>query len=152
MCRLPLDVNVVRPRAMAVYLYNNGWHFDKKTCAFAVSLIRRRNQASGQLEPVPMMTKEAVMEMLKRHNVKLENEVGYDAVYVANMAKADFLRSSIPDEQHLALYVKDVVDDPDMADGTIMRQWYAKMIAAGLLVDWFELLEDESGQSLSKPL
>jgi hypothetical protein len=41
----------------------------------------------------------------------------YDSVYVANMCKADFLGSSIVDDVHMALYVKDVIDDPDATDG-----------------------------------
>lgn len=143
MCRQALDVSVVRPRVMAKYLYNHGWHFNRKCCEYAVSLMRKKNNVNGQLEAVQMMTKEQVDEMLKRHNVKLQNDVGYDAVYVANKGKNYFLKSSIPDEQHLVLYVKDEIDAPDMSDGTIMRKWYAKMIADGMLVDWFDMLEDE---------
>lgn len=51
--------------------------------------------------------------MLAKYGVTLENNVDYDYVYVANMGKADLLKSSITDEQHLALYVKDVVDAND---------------------------------------
>lgn len=143
MCRQALDVNAVRPRAMARYLYNNGWHFDRRMCEYAVSLMRKKNAVNSQLEPVQMMTKEQVDDLLKRHNVKLQNDVGHDAVYVANYGKHKLMKSSITDEQHLAMYVKDVVDDPDMADGTIMREWYARLIAAGLLVDWLDLLEED---------
>lgn len=142
MCRLPLDLNAVRPRAMARYLYNNGWHFDKKTCKYAVSLMRKKNSVNGQLEAIQPMEKEQVDELLKRYNVKLQNDVGHDAVYVANFGK-NTLTKSVQDEQHLALYVKEVVDDPNAADGTIMREWYARMIAAGLVVDWLDLLDDE---------
>lgn len=59
---------------------------------------------------------------------------------VANMGKADLLKSSITDEQHLALYVKDVVDDVDAGDGEIMREWDAKMTSRGIAVDWEEIL------------
>lgn len=64
----------------------------------------------------------------------------YDSVYAANMCKADFLKSSVPDEQHLALYVKDVIDDADATDGLLMRRWYAGMVAAGEPVEWDEML------------
>ena len=67
-------------------------------------------------------------------------DVDYDYVYVANMGKADLLKSSITDEQHLALYVKDVVDDVDAGDGEIMREWDAKMTSRGIAVDWEEIL------------
>lgn len=142
MCRQPLDVNVVRPRAMTRYLMNNGWHFDKATCGYAVSLMRKKNPVNSQLEPVQMMTKEQVDDLLKRHNVKLQNDVGYDAVYVANFGKHT-LAKSVPDEQHLAMYVKEKIDDHNAADGTIMREWYARMIACGMMVDWLAMLDDE---------
>ena len=148
MCRQALDLGAVRPLAMAKYLYNNGWHFNRKMCEYAVSLMRKKNAINGQMEAVQMMTKEQVDDMMKRHNVKLEHDVGHDAVYVANMAKSDLFKSSIVDEQHLALYVKDVIDDVDGADGVVMRQWYAKMIACGMLTDWLEMLEDEEMQGV----
>lgn len=78
--------------------------------------------------------------MLAKYGVTLENNVDYDYVYVANMGKADLLKSSITDEQHLALYVKDVVDDVDAGDGEIMREWDAKMTSRGIAVDWEEIL------------
>ena len=78
--------------------------------------------------------------MLKKYNVVLENNVGYDYVFVANMCKADYLKSSIADEHHLALYVKDTIDDIDAGDGVTMRRWYATMVANGEMVDWDDIL------------
>jgi hypothetical protein len=77
---------------------------------------------------------------LKKYNITLENSVGHDYVFAANMCKADYLKSSVPDEQHLAMYVKDVIDDPDASDGVTMRRWYATMVANGEPVDWAEMM------------
>lgn len=85
-------------------------------------------------------SKDQVDDMLKRNGVTLENAVGQDYVFVANMAKADFLGSSIADEAHLARYVKDVVDDPDQADGFIFNRWYADTVRSGIPVDWEGIL------------
>ena len=52
------------------------------------------------------------------------------------MCKADYYGSSIPDEKHFALYIKDTIEDEDAADGTTMRRWYATMVANGTMVDW----------------
>lgn len=144
MCRQALDVGAVRPRAMAQYLYNYGWHFTKKMCEYAVSLMRKKNPVNNQLEPVQMMTKEQVDDLLKRHNVKLQNDVGHDAVYVANYGKHKLMKETITDEQHLAMYVKNVIDDVDAVDGAVMRGWYGWMIAAGLMTDWLMMLEDDT--------
>ena len=59
---------------------------------------------------------------------------------MANQAKADCLKSSIADEPHLALYVKDIIDDYDAPEGMVMCMWYAKMTRAGEPVEWDEML------------
>ena len=112
----------------------------KKACDFAVSLMRKKNASTGKTEKIEPLTKDQVDSMLAKYGVTLENNVDYDYVYVANMGKADLLKSSITDEQHLALYVKDVVDDVDAGDGEIMREWDAKMTSRGIAVDWEEIL------------
>lgn len=70
----------------------------------------------------------------------MENNTLYDYVYVANMGKADYLKSSVTDDAHLALYVKDTIDDFDAPDGVVMCMWYAKMCRAGEPVEWDEML------------
>lgn len=54
------------------------------------------------------------------------------------MCKADYLGSSITDEKHLCLYVKDVIDDVDGYDGIVFNRWYADMCRKGVQVDWYE--------------
>ena len=77
---------------------------------------------------------------LTQNNIKLENNVGYDYVFVGNMCKADYYGSSITDERHFALYIKDTIDDEDAGDGTTMRRWYATMVANGTMVDWEDVI------------
>lgn len=122
------------PDKMA-YLAENGWHFNKKACEAAVKMMRRRSP-SGRAEALEPWSKEQVDELLQKYGIKLENAIGYDHVYVANMAKADFFKSSLPDEQKVAQYVKDVIDDIDAAAGGVFVCWYAKMILQRLPVDW----------------
>lgn len=119
---------------MRAYLSNYGWHFNKKAYDFAVSQMRDKE---GKVKPY---TKAQLDELLKLHQIDIKNDVGHDALYVATMCKADYYGSSIPDEKHLAMFVKDTIDDVDAADGTTMRRWYASMVAAGIPVDWGELL------------
>lgn len=138
--RIPLDMYDEIPDEMRRYLKQYGWHFNKKACEFAVSLMRKKNTTTGQLDRVEIMTKEQVDALLAKYNVNLENNVDYDYIYVANMAKADVYKSSIPDEQHLAMYIKDIVDDVDAGDGEIMREWDAKMTSRGIAVEWDDIL------------
>ncbi len=135
-----LDIYEPLPRAMRRYLSHNGWHFNTLAVNLAVKLMRRKNTATGKLERIEMLDKDDVDEMLTAQGVKLDNAIGLDYVYVANMAKADYWKSCIEDDKHLALFVKDTVDDADAADGQIMRRWYADMVAQGQPIEWEELL------------
>ena len=81
-------------------------------------------------------TKEQIDTMLSTKGIEVTKNKGYDYVFVANMCKADYLGSSIVDEHHLALYVKDTIDDEDAADGTTMRRWYATMVSNGEVIEW----------------
>ena len=76
----------------------------------------------------------------KQYGVELKNDVGYNACYVANMAKADFLGSSLPNEQYLAKFVKDYLDDIDGAPTRAMDEYYAKTIAEGIPIIWEDMV------------
>jgi hypothetical protein len=119
---------------MRKYLMHNGWHFNKSLCDFAVSLMKKNGKT---LDPI---SKETVDKLLAQHKIQLDNNVGYDYVFVANMCKADYYGSSITDDRHVALYIKDTIDDEDAADGTTMRRWYATMVANGVMVNWDDSL------------
>lgn len=78
-------------------------------------------------------------DLLRRYNIRVEKNEGYDMVYVANMCKADFLKSSIMDEQHLAMFVKDYIDDSDGYDGMPFTRFMADCIGKGMPIMWEDL-------------
>lgn len=134
MKRMGLDIYDELPKSMLTYLRNYGFHFNKEAFDFAVGLMERGSRK------ISKMSKEDVDNLLMRFGIALENNIMYDAAYVANMCRADFFKSSVPDEQHLAMFVKDYVDDEDQVDGFIFNRWYADMTKKGLPIDWEELL------------
>lgn len=140
MKHLPLDIYDDMPPMMQKYLSHYGWHFNKKAFEIAVKMMRRKNPTSGKLEPIEPWTKEQVEEMLTKYGITLENSIMYDAAYVANMCKADYYKSSVPDEAHVALYVKDVLDDVDGRDDLPFRFWTYKNVSMGLGVEFADLL------------
>ena len=89
MRREPLDIRDRRPEEMEAYLSHFGWHFNKKMCEFAVSLMKKMNPSTGKKERIEPISKEKVDELLTRYGIKLENNVLYDYVYWANQCKAD---------------------------------------------------------------
>lgn len=128
------------PDDMRAYLRNHDYTFSKKACEYAVSLMKKRNPATKELEFIEPWSREQVDELLKRHNIKLENNIGYNYVYVANMLKADKYKSSIPDEAHLALGIKDVIDDVDCSPYCVFLEWIAKMDGNGEPIEWEDIL------------
>jgi hypothetical protein len=126
------------PKEMLIYMRNFGPHFNRKLVEFATSKMTKK--VNGVEKPISPYTKEDVDNMLRMHGVKLDRNQLYDAVYVANMCKADFLGSSIIDDHHLALYIKDVIDDVDADDGIVFNRWYADMSYSGIAIDWEAML------------
>ena len=130
-----MDIYEMMPSGMNEYLSNYSWHFSKKLCEHAVKKMTDR-----QGKKITPYTKEQVEALMKQHNIQLENNEGYDAVYVANMAKADYLGSSITTEQHLMLFVKDFLDDKDGNKTKALDHYYADCIAGGKVILWDEMM------------
>lgn len=135
-----LDVNYKFPSDMREYLDTYGWHFSKKMCEWAVSMMKRKNLQTGKEEPIEYMDKEKTEEFLKKYNVVLPDVKGYDAVYLLAMVRADFFKSAIVDEQHLALYVKDFFGDPDGYPTMAFTRFYADCIGKGEPIIWSDYL------------
>lgn len=124
---------------MTAYLSRHGWHFSKKAFMYATDRMRRKGEDGKEIK-VKAMSYDEVEELLKRHNIAIKNDNGYDKAYVAAMLRADNLGSSIEDEKHMALGVKDFLDDPDGYDEKAMRHWYCDMVALGVSIPWEELI------------
>lgn len=131
---------IIMPIGMRSYLRNNGFGFNKKACEFAVSKMRYKNPATGKEERVEMKTKEQVEEILKRYNIKLEHDNGYNGVYLYHQGFSDLFKSSVTDEQHLAMYVKDMIDDPDMPGSNCFRHFMSDCDAKGIIIEWDDLV------------
>jgi hypothetical protein len=126
------------PEAMIAYMRHYGPHFNRKLFEFAVSLMTK--EQDGKETRITPYSKEQVKNLLGSNGITLRNDQLYDSAYVACMCKADFLGSSITDEKHLAMYIKDVIDDPDGYDGIVFNRWYADMCYTGVAIDWEEML------------
>jgi hypothetical protein len=126
------------PEGMKYYINNYGCHFNKKLCEEASS--RMYVKVNGKKEYIDPYTKEQVDNILDAYGIKLKRNKLYDAVYVANMCKADFLGKSVPTEEHLAKYVKDVIDDADAEDGYVFNGFYAKCVYCNDPIDWDDMV------------
>lgn len=127
------------PDGMKRYINNYGCHFNKKLSDWAASKMYKN--VNGKKQYIQPYTKEQVDNLLKQNNIQLERGKLYDHVYLANMVKADFLGSSIPNEQYLAKYIKDVIDDADAEEGFIFNRYYADTMFMNNPVDWEEMYD-----------
>jgi len=138
--RESLDTWDVLPSDMVRYLKNYGRHFNRKAYEFAVSKMYKVNRVNGQKEYIQPMTTEQFNTILSKYNIKLENDVMCDGMYVMSMAMADYFGSSLPNERMIALFVKDYVDDVDQKDGFIFNRFYADCVLSGTPIDWEDLV------------
>ncbi len=133
-----LDYKEVFPSGMEEYLSLYGWHFSKKMSEWAASrMYKIVNNKPVYITP---FSKEDLVEMQSAYNIKINGDKGYDAVYVANMCKADFLGSSIRDNVELLKYVKDVIEDSDAYEGMVFTRFYADCIGSGTPINWEDML------------
>lgn len=123
------------PQAMRKYLQFYGFNFNEKMAEFAIS--KMKDVSGNPYTPIP---KEKVKELLGKYGVKLELDNGANSWYVCNMLKSDYWGSSISDEQHLALAVRDYVDDKDVGVGTekAFRYFIAICMGNGTVIPWEE--------------
>lgn len=133
--RTSLDTYQAIPEDMENYLLHYGKHFNKYMYEWAVSKMKKKDGTT--IKPI---TKEEFTKKLALFGIRLENDVLYDGMYVHCMGMADYYGSSIIDEKHLFLYVKDSVDDVDAVDGQIFNRFYADCCIKGIPIDWSNML------------
>ena len=122
------------PEGMKMYINNYGCHFNKKLCEEAVSRMYRDDE---ELKPY---TKEHVDRLLETYGIKPRRAKLYDTVYVTNMCAADFLGRSVPDEKHLAMFIKDMIDDPDAEEGFIFNRFVADTYFMNCPIEWEDMI------------
>lgn len=125
----------VMPESLAIYMSHNGPHFNKKCCDFAVSQMYKDED-----EDFKPYQKHEVENILKSYGIKVKYAQLDDITYIANMCKADYLNGSVPTEQHLAMYVKETLDDPDGCEGLVFNRWINDMRWLGIAIPWDEFV------------
>lgn len=136
----PLDIYEEMPPAMRNYILNYGWNFNRKACEYAVKQMKRLDESTHEEKPITPWSKEKVEELLTTHGIKLKNDVMYNSTYVCNMGVADYLRSAVPDESYLALYIKNTIDDVDGCSELPFRFWLQKCVALGTPIEWEDII------------
>lgn len=131
-----MDYYDILPAGMDAYLASHGRHFSKPMLEWAVSMMRDRRGNKGTA-----IERKKFDELMKAYNMTLErNEGYYDGPYVWSMAKSDYLGTSIIDEQRLAMFVKDYIDDVDGNPTRAFDEFYINCVAKGVDIPWQDLI------------
>lgn len=116
----------IKPEGFINYLRYYGQHFNRKLCEFACNQLNNKEYSKDKLE-----------ELLQSHNIELNNSKLYDFVYIANWCKNILYGSSIEDEKHFVLFIKDIFDkESDL----IFNRWYADMAKQGIPIEWDDMI------------
>ena len=129
----------VMPEALSVYLSHNGPHFNKACCEFAVSQMYKEDD-KGNPQQIKILSKGEVEQLLRTYSIKVRYAQLEDVTYVANMCKADYFGGSVPSNQHMALYIKETLDDRDGCEGLVFNRWIADMKWLGIAIPWDEFI------------
>ena len=129
-------MNYLIPEDMEQYMSYYGMHFNKLLCDFAVSKMKREDKATGLLKPITPITLEELKPMLEKHKLEVDTNEMYDALYLANMVKADFWGSAVEDEEHLVKYIGDVLCDPDGCEGLVFSRFISDCACKGVVLFW----------------
>jgi len=130
-----LDYYDILPAGMDAYLSHYGWHFSKAMSDWAISRMEDRGGKS-----IDKRTYEYVENVLATYGIKLKNDKGYDKVFVYHMGVSDYLGSSIPNEEYLARYVRDVLDDEDGYEGIAFTRFVADCSGKGVPIMWEDMI------------
>ena len=123
------------PEGMKHYINNYGCHFNKKLYEEAVSRMFKEDE-EGNEERIKPYSKEQVDRFLESHDIKLKRNKMYDACYVASMCKADYFGKSVPDERHMAMFIRDMIEDPDAIEGFIFNRFIADQMFMNNPIEW----------------
>jgi hypothetical protein len=133
-------MNYCLPEDLEQYLSFYGYHFNKKLYEYAVSEMKKVDRMTGKEEKVNPVLIDELEKALSRYKVDIPSECLYDAAYLASMVDADFFGSSIDDDKHMMLYIKDVLCDPDGYDGIVFCRYLADCSAKGCVIFWDRML------------
>lgn len=116
----------IKPEGFVNYLRYYGQHFNKKLCDFACKQMNKKEYSKDKLDT-----------LLQSYNIELPNAKLHDAVYIANWCVNTLYGSSIADEKHLILFIKDLFNkESDL----IFNRWYADMAKQGIPIEWEDMI------------
>ena len=131
-----MDYYDIIPKGMDAYMSQHSRHFSKPLLEWAVSKMRT---SKGERGVAP--DRQQVDAAFKTYGLELKRDDGYyDPCYVWAMAKSDYYSSSLRDEEQLARYVIDYIDDVDGNPTRAFDEFYINCVAKGIDIPWEDMI------------
>ena len=102
--------------------------------------MKRDDKQTRKKKKITPVTMEELKALLEKYKIDIDSKEQYDALYLANMVKADFWGSSIEDEEHMARYIEDVLCDPDGYEGLVFYRFLADCAGKGVVIFWEQMI------------
>lgn len=110
-------------------------HFSKKLAEWAISLMEKKDEATGKMKKIVPVPLDEVEEAMKEYQVNIPEECIYDAFYLYNMAKADYEKTA-PSKADKVNFVEETICDPDGCPEAVLACFRAKMDVKGKPIHW----------------
>ena len=122
----------------ALYEDTNHGLFSKRLAEWAINKMKTSDE-SGNLKPITVRKLDDVKQVLQENKVQLPDEFCYTALYLFNMAIADYKKTCKTDEDR-ANFVEETLCDPDGMPENVLDCFAVKMRNAGIPIYWEEFL------------
>lgn len=123
----------------AIYEDMHHGQFSKKLAEWAISCMKKKDFASGEMMPVTKKSVEEVTKILQKHGVEIPEKFKYTARYLYHMALADY-QNTLPTDEYRAYFVYETLMDPDGCPANVLDCFVTKMCNAGETIFWDEML------------
>lgn len=130
-----MEVRYLISESEAQYQEKHKGHFSKKLADWAISMMEKEDTATGKMKPITPISLEDVEEMMEQAHIKIPEESIYDALYLANMIKADY-EKSLPTKDVKAKYIEETICDPDGCPESVLACFCAKMDLKSMPIHW----------------
>lgn len=130
-----MEIRYIISESEAQYQEKHKGHFSKKLADWAISLMEKKDETTGKMKAITPVPLEEVEGMMKQQGFNIPEECVYDALYLANMLKADY-EKSLPTKEVKAKYIDETINDPDGCPEAVLACFCAKMDLKNMPIHW----------------
>lgn len=134
-----MEIRYIIGEDESMYMDKYKGHFSKKMAEWAISMMEKKDETSGKMKKITPSTVEEMEDVLKQYKVVIPDECVYDALYLYNMAKADY-EKTMPEKEDKANYIMETLADPDGCPEMVLACFRAKCDVKNIPIFWERMI------------